>query len=723
MERLLANDVVLAHWRLPRRDWNLHEDQDYTERLQSLLSECRKRSSGKTTHETKVLRTDIIPALEKTLGIASKEPDMVLALYQIPDEHWHGAHYTSRDESAEDEEIEIAEHHLEPMLYYVHREIFSALNSVIKSEMLLWDQMEDMAVKYRKACRKLSSAWFKFGLTQIKNWVDHMKSRSPRKRHTNSRALEFVEKHDDGGGGGRSAVASSAGASRSGSKEIDPPDAVVDDMSIRLPPIGEQGPGGGADNNIDGTINETGTADKTVTDTEGTINEEGTHRAERIATDTESQVPKTESEIYPDEFATEGEEVLGDAAAQPPPEGVAASSSSTSGAVAGSSSSAPKVSPAIDDKVFGAWFETQAKDTPEASPQKGFPDVVGGRAGEQDDPVHEAILPEHELEEEEGQDEAEVDVEDMPALRDLTYMPFAEQSMRSLKPSANSVIELQESHLRHLHRCKIRGSNQRLGELFYKQVVVHVDRPNEPVKVRSRLTSKGVAHALHYLYNPRESWKHIPADEFPATLHFFFQLAVSEREMIAQLRRVLTERPQVGCLNLARQYGYDRTRAEQLPKDQIVMRRNADFLNLEEVILSSVARNYDSEDVKHIRGYNALSDEDKIAIAERRIAGLEGLIREPHIRFRTHFRDMLPPGSIEDKPLLPLTTSQRNARSRGYSHHFFAAKAAEEKEAEAKRRAAEAEEERKKEKNRELYFRPRSKSSNFAFHDSRTVGL
>ena len=67
--------------------------------------------------------------------------------------------------------------------------------------------------------------------------------------------------------------------------------------------------------------------------------------------------------------------------------------------------------------------------------------------------------------------------------------------------------------------------------------------------------------------------------------------------------------------------------------------------------------------------------------------------------------------------LVPLTTAQRMSRGRGYSHHF-ALEAEREKQEEARKKAVEQAENEQKEYNRNLYFRPRSKSSNFTMYDS-----
>eukprot|EP00392_Amoebophrya_sp_AT5.2_P001128 g1130.t1 len=569
-------------------------DSDYDDKLNSLIEECRhhiEAAGAKATYETKMLQTDIVPALLKTQRITRRDPDMLLVLYQIPDRHWE-RRYAEEDQPGD---ADAREGELEPLLFYVHREVFARLNPKMKAEvttMKLWDEMEALIEKYGSACGKIVTPLYGPSFNQLKMWAETGKKTSPRKNAPNARALVF-EHH---------------GVAESEQE---------DECKVEVD----------ADQN-------------------------------------------TETENY----ASEGfEQDDGD----------------TAGGGTGTAAEGAATSPDAESE----------QEAPPPPPDLQIPDPTAPPApGDVDEPPRTASKSAAVAKTESiGNMMHKVD-----KLRSLTHMENHKQSWSSLKDSAHDVIRLQDEHLEQLHRCKIRGTTKRLGELFYKRVKVHIQESGRPIKVRSRLTARGVQHALHFLYNPRESWNHIPAAEFSATLHFFFQLAVQGQSMIHELRIVLRERPQIGCLHLARQYGYDKTVTGTIPKDQIMMRKNAELLNLEEVVLGAIARNYSSEDVRHVRGYGALLDADKIAIAERRIANLEGLVRDPHIRFRTHFRDMMPPGTVEEQPLLPLTKAQRMARSRGYSHHFLARQEAGEKAEEEKKKAAEADAIQQRAANREL---------------------
>mmetsp|Transcript_14433 Transcript_14433/g.36086 ORF Transcript_14433/g.36086 Transcript_14433/m.36086 type:complete len:685 (+) Transcript_14433:148-2202(+) len=674
MESLARQDVNLASWVLPRRDWNLFQDSDYDDKLNSLIEECRhhiEAAGAKATYETKMLQTDIVPALLKTQRITRRDPDMLLVLYQIPDRHWE-RRYAEEDQPGD---ADAREGELEPLLFYVHREVFARLNPKMKAEMKLWDEMEALIEKYGSACGKIVTPLYGPSFNQLKMWAETGKKTSPRKNAPNARALVF-EHHGVAESEQEDECKVEVDAGKEEDAEVIDEGASSNALAAASSPAADEDAGGRDADDAPATVSAGG----------------GVEVGEPAAVDGTEKTVTSDQNTETENYASEGfEQDDGD----------------TAGGGTGTAAEGAATSPDAESE----------QEAPPPPPDLQIPDPTAPPApGDVDEPPRTASKSAAVAKTESiGNMMHKVD-----KLRSLTHMENHKQSWSSLKDSAHDVIRLQDEHLEQLHRCKIRGTTKRLGELFYKRVKVHIQESGRPIKVRSRLTARGVQHALHFLYNPRESWNHIPAAEFSATLHFFFQLAVQGQSMIHELRIVLRERPQIGCLHLARQYGYDKTVTGTIPKDQIMMRKNAELLNLEEVVLGAIARNYSSEDVRHVRGYGALLDADKIAIAERRIANLEGLVRDPHIRFRTHFRDMMPPGTVEEQPLLPLTKAQRMARSRGYSHHFLARQEAGEKAEEEKKKAAEADAIQQRAANRELYFRPRSQSSQFVFHDSRT---
>lgn len=81
-------------------------------------------------------------------------------------------------------------------------------------------------------------------------------------------------------------------------------------------------------------------------------------------------------------------------------------------------------------------------------------------------------------------------------------------------------------------------------------------------------------------------------------------------------------------------------------------------------------------------------------------------------------QDLLLMGKI--RTVVHLVQKQSQITTHRYSHHFLARQEAEEKAEEEKKKAAEADAIQQRAANRELYFRPRSQSSQFVFHDSRT---
>ncbi|CAD7949129.1 unnamed protein product [Amoebophrya sp. A25] len=506
----LKSGAALSEWYLPRRDWNLFHDPSYVERLNVLLQSCQEEvrihsAKGGDQHKARELRENAIPLLEKLLHLANKPPDMLLVLLRVPEEHWKvpakssaavspvssrrlgrgpsrnsaGIQAASSAHDAGDEMHEemmsptgagrfntsggstssTAAHHQEhhhhhpsdlerqnnePLLFYVHREIFAALNPVIKSEIKLWDRLEELHLKYGAGCERVcrmlyGEAWEK--------WVNYA-----------YQSKAFDTKDDDGRSSFRSV---------SRSLHVDVREGVGDDLP---------------------------SSDNILVDKNGAP----------------GQITKG-STLYA--ASTEHDD------------------------------DSHRGSPADD----GFDRDTARDEDPASSTINNTSSVVIGKRHHHRHHVKQEQL------------------DFVPSGKvDLTELAHEDRSGRGVKPTAQAVIDKQLAQLRRLHRCVIRGTQTRLGELFYKRVVVQ----SGPARIRSRLTARGVEHALHYLYNrgatrdsaSGESWDHIPSDDFPSALHFLFQLAVTEKTMLEALRALLYQRPQIGCLYLARQYGYDKTR-------------------------------------------------------------------------------------------------------------------------------------------------------------------